>query len=156
MTVLDVHYDDRVGHDGIGSGVERQHGADLAGTAAERLRVEVTEVGLQGRFDLAEDGGGYDGLLQVGVERAEQQITRQDRHEHVGVEHRHRPRHGSSGSGVEAERFGVADHVLEGLATLGDHLVPVGQQVGKGDAPVGTDLAGGQRTLVDQADHGRP
>ena len=76
VTVLGVHADHRVGHDGIGSRVERQHGADLAGTAAERLRVEVTEVGVQGPFDLAEDGGGDDGLVQVVVERAEQVTPR--------------------------------------------------------------------------------
>jgi hypothetical protein len=54
----------------------------------------VPEVGAQGSFDLAEDRRSDDGLVQVGVERAEQQITRQDRHERIGVEHRHRSRHG--------------------------------------------------------------
>jgi hypothetical protein len=70
VTVLRVHSPDGIGHDGIGSGVEGEHGADLLGTAAQHDRVEVPEVGAQGSFDLAEDRRSHDGLVQVGVERA--------------------------------------------------------------------------------------
>jgi len=124
VPVLRVHGADGLGHHGIRSGVQRQHSTDLANPAAQRNRVEMPEVGVQGSFDLAEDRGCYHGLVQVGVERAEQQIRRQDRHEHVRVENRHRSRNSESGS--VSRRLSVADHVLERLAPLGDHLVPVG------------------------------
>jgi hypothetical protein len=38
-----------------------------------------------------EDAIGREGLVEVVIERAQQQVARQDRDQHVGVEHRDQP-----------------------------------------------------------------
>lgn len=43
---------------------------------------------------------------------------------------------GHKGSVVETEVFGVARHLIQDRPPVGDHVVAVGEQFGKGDTPV--------------------
>lgn len=97
VTILDVHPRHRVRGFGVGAGVEGERLRDLRAPATDRGGVEVVEVGGEGALDFGEDATGDDGLVEVVVERTEQQVTRQDRDKHVGVEHRDQPTaHGQS------------------------------------------------------------
>lgn len=155
VAVLAVDALDRVAAVSVGPGVECQCATHLLDPLTERYGVEVREPCEQRSFDLVEDPGGDDRLVEVVVECGEEQVAGQDRHEHVGVEDCEGSRHVRGRfSVVETEVFGVSGHLVEDGAPFGHDPVPVGEQVGEQDAAVGTDLAGGQGAVVDELDDG--
>lgn len=91
-------------------------------------------------------------LEQVVLERSEQQVAREDRNEDVGVEDGNLVC-GHQLSVVESERFCFADHLVEYLLAIGDHLLAVGAHCGERDSAVNASTA--SEWIVDRGPRAR-
>jgi hypothetical protein len=93
VAVLPVDPLDCVAAVGVGPGVNHQGSTHQLDPSTERVGIEVSERSEQVALDLVEDPRRDDRLVEIAVERGEQEVAGQHGDEDVGVEDCDRFRH---------------------------------------------------------------